>query len=410
VKQILVSIDIGTSKICTLISSFNENGQIEVLGKGICGFDGLRKGIISNVEYTSNIIRKTVNQAEEMSESKVYSAYVGVSGIDVDIFDNSFSIEIDNDEKKITKRDIEKLQIITKAVKVPDGCQIIDVIPKCYIVDRKIAVGDPIGMIGSVLEMEADIVVGNATVINNIVKCVESAGLKVDDLIIEALSHGESLIYQEERNNGSLIIDIGGSVTNLSVFKNDNLIYFGSILVGGDHITNDISVGCDITYDEAEKIKRKLDKRYGIIEDEEEEIILLDKNTNEEKVIKLDMIKEIVEARVDEIFYMCKEKLFDAGMSEDYISSVILTGRGITNIDFSKELCASNFKVPTRIASGRQIDTDDVEYYTVAGVAKYVYESIDSDYGSKVVLNVKPKKFGFSIIRWFMKFITGVIK
>jgi len=407
VRQILVSIDIGTSKISTLISSFGDDGQLEVLGKGISGFDGLKKGIISNIEYTSNVIRKTVNQAEEMSNSKVYSAYVSISGIDIDIFDNSFSIEIDNENKEITKRDIEKLQIITKAVKVPDGCQIIDVIPKCYIVDRKIAVNDPIGMIGSVLEMEADIVVGNLIVISNIVKSVELAGIKVDDLIIEALSHGESMIYQEERNNGSLIIDIGGAITNLSVFKNDNLIYFGSLLIGGDHITNDISVGCDITYDEAEKIKRKLDKKFSIIEDTDEEIILLDKNTNEEKSVKLIMIQEIVEARVDEIFYLCREKLFEAGMSDGYISSIILTGRGITFIDIGKQICSGIFNVPSRIASGRQVNIENVEYYTAAGVSKYVYESIDSDYGSKVILNVTSKRSGFSIIRWFMKFLTG---
>ncbi|MEN8904785.1 MAG: cell division protein FtsA [Clostridiales bacterium] len=409
-RQILVSIDIGTSKICTLISEFNGNGELEILGKGISEYDGMKKGFISNIEYTSKIIKKTINQAEEMSNTKVYSAYVGISGVDVEIFDNNFSIEIDNEKKEITKRDIEKLQIITKAVRVPKGTQIIDVIPKCYIVNRKIAVNDPIGMVGSILEMEADIVVGNSTIIGNIAKSVELAGLKVDDLIIEALSHGDSLIYEEERNKGSLIIDVGGSITNLAVFKDDNLIYFTSIPIGGKHISNDISVGCDISFNESEKLKKKLDKNYSTIENTNEEIILMDNKTNEEKNIKLFLIKEIVEARIDEIFCMCKENLIDAGMSENYISSVILTGRGISHIDMGKQICSDIFNVPVRIASGRQINIDSVEFFSAAGISKYIYESIENDYGSNIILDYKPKKNTFSIIRWFMRLITGILK
>lgn len=382
-EQILVGLDIGTSKICTVIGKINNSGDLEILGRGMNAFSGIKKGVVSDIENTSRAIKCSIEQAERDSNTQIKSAYVSVSGMHTDIFESRFSLDIEGDRNEITKRDIENLQIITRAVKIPEDQQIIDIIPKQYILDGNEGICEPIGMFGKKLEMDTDIIICKSSIMQNLVRSVERAGLKIDGLVIEALAI-ESVTYEEELKNGVVIIDVGGSITNVSVYKDGSLIFFGAIPLGGDHITNDSSIGFNLHCDEAERIKGEYGMNLSSVKNSKETIIVKDLSDGAEKFLKLNQVVEVIEERVHEIFTMSKALLKTAGMNDGYVLSAVLTGRGISFIDGCREIVSTVFNIPSRIVSGKQNGIQQIEYFIASGMIKYVNENIESGIGSDV--------------------------
>lgn len=371
-ENIISCVDIGSSKICTLIARASNTGELEILGKAMVLCNGIKKGIIVDIESTANSIKSCMARAQALANIEVDSAYVNIMGIHADIIHNKSSVNISNEDKEITLNDVGRVLQSAENVKLPQDRQVIDVIPIQYIVDGYDEIIDPVGMSGVKLEVEADVVAGKITFVQNILKSMEKAGLRVNGFIIEGLAAAEIALTQEEKDMGVILIDIGGGITNISVIKNNRLVYFGAIPVGGDHISNDISIGLRIPYNEAEKLKKEYELALTSLIKNDHEITVSEINENKQKKIRVSEIVEIIEARVQEIFYLCREQLKEANILEGYGKGIVLAGGGISYIDGNMQLAYEMFDLPVRVASYKVSNISQQEFLIAVGSAKYI--------------------------------------
>lgn len=370
--DLIVSIDIGTSKVCTLIGKVSKLGQLDIVGRGVAPCSGLKKGMIVDIESTASAIRSSVNEAEEMANLKVGSAFVNIIGMHVHVINNKSWAAISNGNREITGRDVENLLYNVRDIDIAEDRQIIDIIPRQFIIDGYDEILDPVGMVGTRLEVDADIVVGKITSVQNIVKSMERAGVKIDGLVAEAFGTGEIALTPDERDMGVILIDIGAGVTDISVFQGKRLVFYDSIPVGGDHITSDISIGLRISLAEAEKIKRQYELALTSLIKNDQEVSVFDINENKKKNVKVSEVVEIIEARVYEIFMLCRNHAEKAGVLHSLSGGVVLTGGGISYVDGNKQLAAEVFQLPVRVAAMNNTGVSKPEYLAAAGIIRYV--------------------------------------
>lgn len=370
-SDIIVGIDIGTSKVSTVIGKINSVGEVEVLGKGTDACNGIKKGIIIDIEAVSSSIRNSVKKAETQAEIKVVTAYVNISGLHVDILNHKNFTNIASDDKEITRNDVQKLLYSAGAVEISEGSEIIDVVPRQYIVDGYDGIIDPVGMKGSRLEGDFDVVIGKIISVQNIVRSMEKAGLKVDGIISEGFAAGECILAPDEKEMGVVLIDVGGGSTEISVFKNELLVMNKCIPVGGDHITNDLSIALKITYAEAEKIKRQFQLASTALIKYDQDITVNDISESFKKNIKVSDVIEVIEARVYEIFSLSLE-LIQKNCPGNYGAGVVLSGNGISTMDGSAQIANEIFNMPVRIATPKVKNISGLQYCTAAGIVSYI--------------------------------------
>lgn len=370
--EIVIGIDIGTSKVCALIGRINSLSQVEVLGKGFEVCSGVKKGTIVDIESMSASIKAAVGQAEAMAEMKIKSAYVNISGIHLSIMPHQNWIHLAEEKREVTEQDVADLLEKVRKTLIPEGNYIIDVMPRQYKVDSNDGIIDPVGMTASMLGIDADLVLAKSASVHNIMKCMEKAGVKIEGLVIESLATGSMLLTQDERQMGVLLIDVGGEITDITIIGNNNLLFTGALPVGGEHITNDIAIGLKIPFGEAEKFKKQYDLALTSLIKYDQEELVSDIGDSTKKSVKISQMVEIVEARVYEIFSLCKEQLQAAGIEENDIPGIVLTGRGISFFDGAVELAQEVFQVPVRIVSLKGNAGIKLEHSTCAGMIKYV--------------------------------------
>jgi cell division protein FtsA len=371
VGDLIVSIDIGTSNVCTLIGRVNNYTQLDIVGRGITPCNGLKKGVIVDIDSTAASIRDSIEKAELTANMRVGSAYVNIHGMHVNVINNTSQLDIDGNE--ITRHDIENILHEVSSIEIPEDRQLIDVIPRQYIIDGYDEIIEPAGMVGTKFEVDADILTGKITSVQNIIKSMERAGVQIDGIVAEAFATGEISLTQDERDIGVVLLDVGGSVTDVSVFHAKRLVFYDTIPVGGDHITNDIAIGLRITNVEAEKIKRQFELALTSLIKNDQEISVMDINENKKKDVKVSEVVEIIEARVYEIFSLCKNMLDKAGVVVPDNGSVVMTGAGISYVDGCKQLANEVFELPVRTVQAGQIQgVSKPEYIAAAGMIKYV--------------------------------------
>lgn len=372
-KDVIVSIDIGTTKVCTLIGMVNKIGQLEICGKGYVPCNSVKKGVIIDIEATSKAVKHSVQQAEEEAGFKVGSAYVNIYGLHISLFNYKQGIELSGVDNVISTEDLDELYDKFERIPVPEGSQIIDIIPREFIIDGYDSIKDPIGMSGFNLEMDADIVAGKYISVQNIIKSIEKAGLEVDGIIMEAFALGELALTPEEKEQGILLIDVGGGITDISAFKNGKIQVYDSLPIGGDHITNDISIGLNISTADAEKIKKQYELALTDLIKNDQEISIYDIKEQVHKSINISRIIEIIEARTVEILSLSRnlvEKYVDPGT---FNSGIVLTGGGISYLNGSKQITNAIYGLPVRIATYRSsVGMLKTEYATAAGIIRYV--------------------------------------
>jgi cell division protein FtsA len=373
VSDTIVGIDVGTSKVCTLVGRVYKPGQIEIIGKSLVPCNGMKKGMIVDIEVISNSIKESVGQAQSLSGLKIGSAYVNIIGAHVNVMSNRAITSITGENREITEKDIDKVLHAVKDVPVTADKYIIDVIPRQYIIDGYGEIVDPLGMVGVKLEVDADIVAGKITSVQNLVRSFERAGINIDGIIAETFATAEVVIKPNEKEVGAILIDVGGGITDVSVFKNNRLIFYNSLPVGGGHITNDISIGLNIPYADAEKIKRQYELAMTSLIKNDQEVFFNDLKDSPRRNVKVSEVIEIIEARVYEIFSLCKSMLdkdnIDLGKGNGI--SIILTGGGISYVDGNKQIAGEVFGLPARVASYKISDISMPEYTTAAGLIKY---------------------------------------
>lgn len=367
----IISIDIGTSNVCALIGKVNKYSQIEIAGRGTAPCSGLKKGVIVDIDSTAASIRKAVGEAESDANMRIDSAYVNIHGMHVNVVNNKSWMSING--REITRDDLDDILRDVRDIDKPEDRQLIDVIPRQFIIDGYDEITDPVGMVGTRLEVDADMLVGKITSVQNIIKSMERAEVKLDGIVAEAFAAAEICLTPDERDIGAILLDVGGSITDISVFQGKRLVFYDSIPVGGDHITNDIAIGLRISSAEAEKIKRQFELALTSLIKNDQEISVLDINENKKKNVKVSEVVEIIEARVYEIFSLCKSLLDKAGISIPQEGGVVMTGAGISYVDGCKQLAQEVFELPVRVIQAGQIPgVLKPEFVASAGMIKYV--------------------------------------
>ncbi|MCL2057772.1 MAG: cell division protein FtsA [Oscillospiraceae bacterium] len=385
--ELVVAVDIGTSKICALCGQINKAGLVETLAKATVPCTGMKKGMIVDIDNVARAIMNALRQVEAAGGARIGSAYINVMGLHVDVFTNRASTAVTGENREISKNDVDRLLYSVRNVEIPGDAQIIDVIPRQFNIDGYNGITEPIGMIGTNVELEADIVTGKITSITNIIKCIESAGIKIDGLVISGQALSEVILSPEEMDMGVIMLDIGGSVTDVSVFKGGRLCFYESLTVGGDHITNDISIGMKIPYADAERTKKEYDLALTTLIRKDQELYLNDINNNTRKLVYISEVVEIIEARVYEIMSMCRDLLNENRIEFDFGAGVVLTGGGISYFDGNRQIANAVFGLPVRVFPERNYKSQRIESTLAEGVVKHVARmGKGTRYGSDVQL------------------------
>ena len=370
-SEIITAIDIGSSNVSAIICRENQANQIETLGMGMDSVTGIKKGIIIDIGNVAESIKKSIGQAERMSGLKVESAFVNVSSANSEIICYRNDIIIKNNKQEICFEEKEQIEIEAKNENSNNEKQVIDIIPRQYIIDGYDEIMDPLGMIGSKLELDSYLVIGKTALVQNIVKSMEKAGLKINGFVAESLANYEFLLNSDEKETGAVIINVGGKVTDVSVFKGDRLLLNEFVPIGGDHITNDISLILNIPISDAEKIKRKYNLALRSLINNDISITINQIN-NKSKNINASEIIGIIEARVYDIFTVCRKVIQNHGIDSGHITRIILTGRGISNVDGGDAIAKKIFGIDTRIVLPKSVGVSDLGLITATALATYV--------------------------------------
>lgn len=371
-EEIIVGLDIGTTKICAVVAEVS-GGTFNIIGIGSHPSVGLRKGVVVNIESTVDSIKKAVEEAELMAGCEITSVYAGIAGGHMTGFNSNGIIAIKGDE--ITKSDVDRVIEAARAVAIPMDREVIHVLPQEFIVDGEGGINNPVGMAGVRLEARIHIVTGAVTSAQNIVKCANKAGLDVCDIILEPIASCESVLTSEEKEVGAGLIDMGGGTTDLAVFSVNNIKHTFVLSLGGNNMTNDISVGLRTPMAEAERIKLKHGTCVTDKVDNDETIEITDVSGRGDRKLPRQILAEILEPRVEEIFTLVKRELYRAGMKNAISSGIVLTG-GASLLEGVSDIAESVFELPTRIGrpqgvSGLVDVVNNPMYATGVGLVLY---------------------------------------
>jgi cell division protein FtsA len=346
-EDIVVGLDIGTTKICAVVGEVSDDG-ISIIGIGTHPSIGLRKGVVVNIETTVESIKKAVEEAELMAGCEISSVYTGIAGGHITGFNSRGIVAIKGSE--ITPQDVERVVDAARAVAIPMDREVIHVLPQEYIVDEQPGIQNPVGMAGVRLEAKIHIVTGAVTSAHNIVKCANRAGLDVCDIVLESLASGEAVLSEGEKQLGAALLDLGGGTTDLAIFSGKNIKHTFVLALGGDNLTNDIAIGLRCPHPEAERIK----KRYGNCVSKniqaDEAIEVPGVSGREARKLPRQILGEILEPRMEEIFSLVNREIYRAGMENMVASGMVLTG-GTALLEGVTEIAESVFSLPTRIGT-----------------------------------------------------------
>jgi len=327
-QQIIVGLDIGTTKICAIVGRKNEYGKLEVLGMGKAVSDGVIRGIVTNIDKTINSIRKAVTIAEEQSGIDIRVVNVGIAGQHIRSSVHHGSIIRDSIDDEITVEDVNRLTNDMYKIVIPPGSEIIHVMPQDYIVDYEDGIKDPVGMSGIRLEADFHVITAQTNAINNINKCVRRAGLEIDNLVLEPLASSLAVLSDEEKEAGVCLVDIGGGTTDVAIFHENIIRHTSVIPFGGNIITNDIKDGCNVLNHQAELLKTRFGQALAEMANANEIISIPGLKNRDPKEISIKNLAGIIEARMEEIIEMVHTKIITSGYENKLAGGVVVTGGG----------------------------------------------------------------------------------
>jgi cell division protein FtsA len=375
--EIIVGLDIGTTKICAVVGEVRGDA-VEIIGMGSHPSDGLRKGVVINIEHTVDSIKEAIEEAETMAGCEISSVYAGIAGGHIKGFNTPGIIALK--EKEVTKRDIDRVIEAASAVAIPMDREVIHTLVQEFIVDDQDGIMDPLGMAGVRLEAKVHIVTGAVTSAQNIIKCANKAGLDVYDIVLEPLASSEAVLTKEERNLGAALIDFGGGTTDMALFSRGAIKHTSVLALGGDNLTYDIAVGLRTPKLEAEKIKIKYGCVLSSLIGRDETIEVPGVGGRKPRTLSRQILGEILEPRVEEIFSLIYSEIANSGYENLLGSGVVVTG-GCAELPGISELAEQVFNAPARAGypQGIQGLTDLVNkpmYSTGVGLVLYGAKAI----------------------------------
>ena len=371
-EDLIVGLDIGTTKICVIVAERNENG-VDVVGIGTHPSRGLRKGVVVDIEATVDSIRKAVDEAEMMAGCEISSVYAGIAGGHIQAHNEIGMIAIK--DREVRAADVTRVIEQAQAIAIPADREVIHVIPQEFEIDGQDGIKHPIGMSGVRLIAKVHIVTAAVTSAQNVIKSANKAGLNVIDIVLEPLASAEASLADDERDLGVCLIDIGGGTTDLAVFCDGSIAHTSVLALGGNHITNDIAVGLRTPFDEAERTKKKFGVASARLLGSDDILSVSSVGGRRPREVSRKLLCEIIEPRVEEILSLARQELMRAGMEDRIPSGIVLSGgcaalAGIA--DLAEEIFESPVRVgmPTRVG-GLQDVVRDPMYATGVGLVVY---------------------------------------
>ena len=347
----VVGLDIGTTKVCAVIGERNENGTLEITGVGVSPSTGLRKGVVVNIESTLRSVSAAVEAAEMMSGREVHACWTGIGGAHIDGLNSRGVVAVTGkgkDTREIGQEDVARVIEAARAVVIPMDRQVLHVIPQSYIVDDQKGIRNPLDMIGVRLEAEVHIITGSVTSAQNLVKCVNRAGFRVNDLILQSLAAGRSTLTAEEKELGVALLDLGGGTTDILVYSEGAPYFTTTVPVGGTQVTSDLSILKNVSFETAERIKLDAGCCWEPLLEADDDIIVPGVGGRPPLPIPRSQICRIIQPRMEEILRLSKEKIDKLSLSRPLGGGIVLTGGG-SQLAGVAELATQIFALPVRI-------------------------------------------------------------
>ena len=404
----VVALDIGTTKICTLVAEVGPppESPMRIVGVGTVPSHGIRKGVVVNVNEVSAAVAESIQRAERTSGYEIASAYVGLAGSHINAINSRGVVAISRGERGIRPVDVERALEAARAIDIPHNREVLHIIPRGFSVDGDDGVRDPIGMQAYRLEVEAHIVTGSTSSVRNLIKCVQSSGIHIDALVLEPLASGEAVLTDIEREMGVVLVDIGGGTTDIAIFIEGSIWHTVVLPTGGEQITNDIAVGLRTPYNVAEEIKLKYGHALpdGVIPEEMIRAEMFGQDGHQQ--LPRQFLAEIVEARTEEIFEMVLNEIKRSGYDGLLPAGVVLCG-GTANLPGIRDLAREVMGLPTRIGEPQDLrglveTLHNPAYAASIGLLDW---GIQHDLPAQPV--PQPPKNGMKMPTWLKAFLPG---
>ena len=375
-EQIVVGLDIGTTKICAIVAAVNDGEQVDIIGVGTTPSKGLRKGVVINIDTTVDSIKKAVEEAELMAGVPIQGVYAGIAGGHIKGFNSHGVVAVKS--REVTKKDVERVIEAAQAVAMPLDREVIHILKQEFIVDDQDEITDPLGMSGVRLEAKVHIVTGAVTSAQNVIKCCNRAGLDVLDIVLEPLASSVAVLTEEERDLGVALVDIGGGTTDIAIFRGGTIKHSAVLALGGNNLNNDIAYGLRTPASAADKLKRQFGCALSEMVEKGDEVEVISVGGHKPKQISRKYLADIIEPRVEEIFSLINQEILRSGQEDRVASGVVLTG-GTVIMNGMPELAEQVFDLPVRRGYPQDIGglvdiVNSPMFATAVGLVKFASE------------------------------------
>jgi cell division protein FtsA len=376
-EEIIVGLDIGTTKVCAIVGEVDSNGGIDIIGFGEHPSRGLRKGVVVNIESTVASIKRAIELAENMGACEINTVYTGIAGGHIKGINSTGIVAIKG--KEVMQSDINRVLDSAKAISIPMDREVIHIIPQEYIVDHHDSIKEPLGMCGVRLEARVHIVTAAVTSAQNIIKCAQKCGLNVADIVLEQLSSSEAVLTEDEKELGVALVDIGGGTSDIVIYVGGSVVHTATLGIGGNHLTNDIAMGIRTPLAEAERIKHSYGCAMSSMVDKDETIQVPGIGGRQPRTLSRKLLCEIIEPRCEEIFSLIYQEIERAECGAKLASGVVITG-GASILEGIPELAEQVLGMPVRRGvptgiGGLKDIVENPKYATGVGLVMYGYHN-----------------------------------
>ena len=399
-SEMLVGLDIGTSKVVAVVAEVTSDNSTEIIGLGIHPSRGLRNGVVVDIDSTTSAIKKSISEAESMAGCHISSCYVGISGSHIRGLNSEGVVPIRDGDVKYS--DVDRVIETAQAMAIPADQRLLHVLPRDYIIDKQDGIKEPLGMAGSRLEAKVHLVTCSNNASQNIHKCVSACGLDVEGFVLEQLASSYSVLTKDERDLGVCLIDIGGGTTDIAVFVDGSISFTDVLPIAGDHVTNDIAEALRTPPTQAEDIKQQYGCAVSSLTRPDELMMVPGMGGRPERELSRQALADVLERRYVEIFSMAQQKLNQSGFESLIPAGIVITG-GASKVEGSTELAEEVFHAPVRLGSPQSISgfkeiINNPIYATAAGLLLYGRKKLQEDHLNYIT---RDKSVLNRISRWF---------
>ncbi|MBF84743.1 MAG: cell division protein FtsA [Acidobacteria bacterium] len=378
-ERYLVGLDVGTSKITAIVGEMIDDGGLDIVGIGVADAHGIRRGVVVNLEAAVESVKKAIEEAEHVAGVDIDSVHLGLSGAHIKGFNSRGVVAVAGKNREISREDVGRAVDAAKAVALPNGREILHVLPQDFVVDEQDGIGAPIGMTGARLEVNVHIITGSASSTQNSVGCVNRAGVAVLDTVLGQIAASEAVLTNDEKELGVALVDIGGGTTDFAIFERGSLWHTGVVAIGGDLFTQDIAVGLHTPIPAAEQIKCRFGCALSSLVNEDETMEVASVGGREPRVMARRILSEILQPRAEEIFHLLWDEIRRAGYEKALNSGIVLTGGGAA-LDGTAEIAEQLFDLPIRRGYPGELGglADHVQspaFATAVGLVMYAHQN-----------------------------------